>query len=479
MSYAKKGLSQYFKFIMENEAMVGANQLEKRLNEACDALWDMFVDPREAYLDDDGLWWNSVSVENKSGHLASVPFANEQQLAQIRQLSRRLVATNEFAINGVENRISYLVGSGHVYRASARKGTDAPAALEVEVQAVLDEFLHLNRWQARQQEIVRRMDRDGEVFLRFFVDTEGVTRVRFVEPDQVQTPQELVNLPAASFGIQTESHDVESVLGYFIDGKPVDAGEIQHRKANVDAGVKRGLPLYYPVQKNLRRIEKLLRNMSAVAEIQSAIALIRKHRGAARSGVEQFVADQGEATAQKGTNGRTQYLSQYAPGSILDAPAGLEYDFPAAGIDASSFVLVLQAELRAVASRLVMPEFMFTSDASNANYSSTLVAEGPAVKMFDRLQANLTNDDCEVMWRVVQNAVRTGRLPHNIRRLIDIQITPPSLEVREQLRACQVERIAFEKGILSPQTWSLRLGLDYDQEQKNLSMHRAEGEQVT
>ena len=55
----------------------------------------------------------------------------------------------------------------------------------------------------------------------------------------------------------------------------------------------------------------------------------------------------------------------------------MEYDFPARGLDASSFVAVLQAELRAIAARLVMPEFMFTSDASNANYASTMVAEGP------------------------------------------------------------------------------------------------------
>ena len=39
---------------------------------------------------------------------------------------------------------------------------------------------------------------------------------------------------------------------------------------------------------------------------------------------------------------------------------------------------MLQAELRAIAARLVMPEFMLTSDASNANYASTMVAEGPA-----------------------------------------------------------------------------------------------------
>ena len=43
--------------------------------------------------------------------------------------------------------------------------------------------------------------------------------------------------------------------------------------------------------------------------------------------------------------------------------AGTEYEFPAAALDAGRYVAVLQAELRAIAARLVMPEFMFTSDA--------------------------------------------------------------------------------------------------------------------
>jgi capsid protein len=447
--------------------------LEQRITEACDSLWDALVDPREAYVDDDGLWWTSLdasggSSENGAGGV--LPYLNEQQLAAVRLECRRLAATNEFAINGIENRISYLVGPGHTYRAGVRKGAELAQPLVDQVQVVLNEFIQENAWHARQQEIVRRLDRDGEAFLRFFVSADGSTRVRFVEPEQVYTPKELSRTRWASFGIQTEPDDVETPLGYYIDGEPVDAAQIQHRKANVDANVKRGLPLYFSVRKNLRRVEKLLRNMSALAEIQSAIALIRKHRSALRNGVEQYVADGSEA-AGLASSGRQRYLSRYEPGTILDAPAGLEYDFPAAGINASNFVTVLQAELRAIAARLVMPEFMFTSDASNSNYSSTLVAEGPAVKMFERLQASLKNEDCRVMWRVIENAAAAGRLPRDVCQSVELQVSLPSLHVRDQLRECQIERIAFEKGVLSPQTWSQRLGLDYDQEQKNLAMH--------
>jgi capsid protein len=450
--------------------MKSTSQFESRLLEVFDALWDDLVDPREAYADADGGWWQPVGAVNSQAPRSGGAH-NEQTLRELRAQCRGLAATNEFAINGHENRVSYIVGAGHSYRAAICKGMEAPEDVAMQVEKLLERFRQENRWQLRQQEIVRRVDRDGEAFLRFFVDAEGMTRVRFIEPDQVVTPAALVSDPSASFGIQTDSGDVENVLGYYVDGEFVDAGDVQHRRANVDFNVKRGVPLYGPVRKNLRRAERLLRNMSVVAEIQSAIALIRKHRGASRSGIEQFVASDADLTTTNGTSGRTRHYSQYGPGTILDAPAGLEYDFPARGLDASSFVTVLQAELRAIAARLVMPEFMFTSDASNANFASTMVAEGPAMKMFERLQMSMVEQDRAVMWRVIDNAVAAGRLPGDVRDFVHVQIIPPSLHVRDQLQQAQIDRIASNHGVLSPQTWSQHLGLDYDQEQKNLSVH--------
>lgn len=448
---------------------------ESRLLEIFDALWDDLVDPRDAYADPDGGWWMPVGMKGGSTRRGAAPI-NEQALAELRAQCRALAATNEFAINGHENRISYIVGPGHSYRAAVCKGMDESMDLATQVQELLDEFAHENRWHARQQEIVRRIDRDGEAFLRFFVDSAGLTRVRFIEPDQVATPAGLASDLSASFGVQSDADDVENVIGYYVDGEFVEAGDVQHRRANVDFNVKRGLPLFAPVRKNLRRAERLLRNMSIVAEIQSAIALIRKHRGASRSGIEQFVAGDADVSVTNGTTGRTRHFSQYGPGTILDAPAGMEYDFPARNLDASSFVAVLQAELRAIAARLVMPEFMFTSDASNASYSSTLVAEGPAVKMFERLQASMIEQDRAVMWRVIENAVAGGKLPPEVRSIVHLQITPPSVHVRDQLQQAQVDRIAFNHGVLSPQTWSQHLGLDYAQEQKNLAVHACERE---
>lgn len=452
------------------EANEPLTRLERQLVEALDSIWDNAVDPAEALYDVDGSRWAPLGDDARGGDAAGVAFTNEQQLREIRSQCRALAVNNEFAINGHENRISFIVGPGHSYRAASKRGEQAGDELIGEVQTVLDEFVRINKWQKRQQEVQRRLDRDGEAFLRFFPAPDGITRIRFVEPSQISTPPERAGDPAASFGIQTAPDDVETVLGYYLDGRWVDADQIQHRKANVDANVKRGLPLFYAVRKNLRRVEKLLRNMSVVAEIQSAIALIRKHNAATKGSVQQFIADRASATTTSPSTGKTNYFQRYAPGTILDTFGGLDYQFPAATVDASRYVAVLQAELRAIASRLVMPEFMLTSDASNANYASTMVAEGPAVRMFQRLQHDLLEDDRELMRRVLVGAVGAGRLAREALERVEIQAVAPSLAVRDRLKEAQADQILLRNGVMSVQTMAVRHGLDPDKEQSLLGV---------
>ena len=155
--------------------------------------------------------------------------------------------------------------------------------------------------------------------------------------------------------------------------------------------------------------------------------------------------------------------------------AGTDYEFPAAGIDAGRYVAVLQAELRAIASRLCMPEFMLVCDASNANYSSTMVAEGPAVKMFDRLQHEMLGDDIELLWRVLRHAVEAGRLPTEALAAVDIRGIPPTLAVRDRLKDAQADQILVRNGAMSVATMAMRNGLDPEQEQQLIRQQAASG----
>ena len=336
------------------------------------------------------------------------------------------------------------------------------------MQDFLDQWCKVNRWHSRQEEVLLRYDRDGEVFLRFFHVEDGYLRVRFVEPRNVQSPHN--GRDHESFGVATDPDDIETVLAYHVDDGWVDASEIQHRKANVDSGCKRGMPLFYPVRKNLARASKILRNVSVATEIQNAIALIRKHQQSTQQTVRTFVKGKADADTKK-LDGTDRSVLHYPAGSIIDAPMGQEYDFPKAGINPSKTISALQAELRAVASRLVMPEFMLTSDASNANFSSTMVAEGPAVKKFLREQSTQAEFDREVLDMALAFGVASGLLTEADVAETNIEVGKPSVKVRDELKEAQTAQILSGLGTLSNQTMSAKFGLDYDTEQTNIEAH--------
>lgn len=444
-------------------------QLERQLAELVESIdLSSYVDPLGAIRDEQGGYWNTVAMPGYSGSRSindRSGFRTETELTAARDYCRRLAEENSYALNAIENRISYIVGVGHSYKAVPKAGEQVDPATVLAVQKVIDDFTFENRWSLRQQESLRRLDRDGEVFLRFFPDAKGSLKVRFVEPWQVQQPAG--DTGAGAFGVQTDPDDVETVEGYWVDGEFVAADEVQHRKANVDLNVRRGMPTIWPVRFGLLRVEKIERNMTAVSEIQSSIALIRKHTGVSKEALGAFRNSQATASVMNNATGQTNYVKQFQPGAIIDTYGGVEYEMPSAGIDASKFVMVQQAVLRSVASRLCLPEFMLTSNAANANYSSTLVAEGPAVKNFERWQESVAQDDLRVMWLVLNHAVRAGKLGQDVLDAIEIQVGKPTVQSRNLLQEAQTNQILHQGGVLSLKSWSAKAGLEYDQEQAN------------
>ena len=159
---------------VQSESEGPLDRLNRSLHEAYHEIWDNFVDPDEAYYDSGGLRWTMVGGQSASDATARVVYDSAEELREIRRQCRLLAATNEFAINGHENRISYIVGEGHTYRATPRKGRQAADDLPRRVQEVLDAFIQENAWNRRQQEIVRRCDRDGETAAPVREDPTGI-----------------------------------------------------------------------------------------------------------------------------------------------------------------------------------------------------------------------------------------------------------------------------------------------------------------
>lgn len=435
-----------------------------------------YVPPRDT-TSPDGTKWVSIGM----GGIDKSPtdysrITSETELQAVRDECRNLATENPFAIGFHENMVNYVIGDGDKPTIVAKKGEEIDDATLKPIQDILDEWMYDHDWVTNQQEAVRRYDRDGEFFRRFFRTGDGDLAVRFVEPNHITTPPNHPE-PHYSFGVETDPDDVLTTEAFWLktslesDFERVPADEMQHVKANVDQNVKRGLPTTWAMREQLTDASALLKNISVTSQIQTSIALIRRHMGGTAAGALAGRASAATWTQQDPRTGKTDYYQKRKPGAIIDAPTNTEYDFPASGLDVEKYGAGVQAILRGAAARVCFPEFMFTSDASNANYASTMVSEGPAVRMFQRRQKVHREPDLAVLWKVLEYKAEAGLIDGNLLERVEIQTEPPTVNVRDEKAEAETNSILHDKKILSPQTWAAKANLEYQQEQENIERH--------
>lgn len=435
------------------------------------------ADPMEPFLGPDGQIWEPIGSGQGDSAFnlleAATPYVDENGLTQIRRVCRHFAKENPFAINGHENRISYIAGTGHTYTVLDREEGTSSKEQRQKVQTVLDEFRDRNKWAGRQAENVLREDRDGEAFIRFFDGPDGILLVRYIEPSVVGTPKKYQRPEFAhhSFGIITDPDDHETVLGYYVDGEEVDAAEIQHRKRGTSES-KRGTPIFWAVRHNLSRALKILRNGSTVTEIQTAIGMVRKFLHTSGATVQAWQAKQSKDATTKPDDGDAAPLyQQFQPGAVVNASKNIEYEFPAMGIDPAKYVASLQAELRTVAARLVMSEAMFSAKTDDTSRAAAEVAEGPVCRNFERLQAHEIDHDQDVIGRVLTYAVDSGRLTPDDVAATRVSYQGPELKSRDPKAVAEQHAIDIAAGKLSVQTATAESGYSYEQEQSNIDAH--------
>ena len=453
---------------LENMQAESIFMLSKLMQESLDT-FNKFVDPMEAYRVGDSYWLNT------DGNEESKPYTNISELNALRKRSRKLHITNPYAINGVTNRVSYVYGWGMTYTAVAKVGANPTKATIAKVQGIVDEFHKANKWDITSQENGMRADRDGEVLLRKFLPNDGIMRIRHVEPSSLG--EEPGCKDNEKFGIRHKQGDKQTVEAYRVDGEWVDAGEIQHRKRGVDSSMVRGFPTFIPAEPYLLRADKLQHCLSTLSQVQSAIAMIRRMGKATSGTIDRFLkgvqlASSGNESgaANTGDPGFPN-IQRFDPGTILNANDGMDYEFPNQGVDPSKFEGIFAIEIRTAAALIVVPEFMLTSDASNANYSSTLAAEGPAVKNFQRIQWAEIVYELELFQEMLEAAVSKGLLTQRELDQVTLLIEGPEIAVRDQKQMAEVAQILNNMGLGSPQTFSAWFSLNYEQDIANREDH--------
>ena len=460
-----------------------------------ESLINRYVDPQDALLGPDGVFWNPISGGPDGRGFDNnelPPYRTLQELRQMRVVGKFFAwgastygsprqggggGGNGYAINGYESRINYIVGTGHTYNVVKKNRkidkTLADRATE-NVTNFIREWCKKNKWKARQQESQKRADRDGELFFRKFYPDDGYMLLRFVEPSNVIDATGQDDEYDNTLGVRTKLDDIETPIAYNVadasgKGAWVDAGEIQHRKYNVDASLKRGIPLYWPIRHSLNRAVTILRNNSLAIKIQTAIALIRQRNGS-KQATQSFLSANRSAQIKNGDN-EPKNVFRYPGGSIIDGDANTEYKFPTVGADPEKSVAALQAELRHCAVALQMPEYMFTADASNNNKASSITAETPGLKRFERDQESTIEYDLELINEAIEFAVEKGLLDRAEVNAVRIEASAPELTPRDSTKEAQARETDINAGILSLQTASAKAGYVYEDEQANIASH--------
>jgi hypothetical protein len=454
------------------------------IREACDAMYSVVDFADSVTFDGVGANSSAVVFDYSAAYSQALQrpsatacaYINEQQLRLLRARSRAFCVLNPYWMAVKENRISYAIGTGHVWSIVPRhKGDKISDSLHQNVMDEIEQFVKINKYRRRQGEKLTRLDRDGEFFLRFLDNkADDILRVRFIEPILVQDPPGKSAVTNTWFGVQFDGIDYEEPLGYYIRpatydgglsveqsdlwGRMVPAEDIQHRTVNVDIGSPRGLPSTYSLQENLTQALSTLKSMGKLVDIRARIALIRKQVNATLGQIQPLLTARrvGQVT---GTGNKLLNAFGFPYGTVVDTNDQRSYEFPSQNIETDKIVHSLKADLQSVAAAMGIADFTISGDSSAA-FANALVKEGPMDRAIGRLQQDLIDDDIEVYERALMVAADHGRLPRDVLKTVRIDIMPPGVIARDRLTMTQANQILWQCGAMSSDTMAMQANLD-------------------
>lgn len=399
--------------------------------------------------------------------------------------ARVLVRSNPFARSAITNMIHYVIGEDglqfHLNDPSKKSAAD-------KVSEGWHRWSLQNNFLEAQAEILRRVMRDGAVYVRWF---DNAT-FRFVEPIDIEPPSNATSESARDWGIEVDENDALTRKTYYVkvsdtDVEAVPAEQIDYLNwKDADSNVLRPSPIFYDFIEFLEGAAGIIRNMRSLIRVQSAIAIIREHpEGLSGSAIAAWATARADTTITDSDTENSVRQEKWRPGTVMDVKNGAKVHFPAAQMATDKMVAGLQAELRAVAAALGLPEFIFTADAASSNYASLMAAEGPAVKTFEAFQGWIGRFLLKMHQRVMLAGATKGiayttpdgkqeqiKFPSKVLKM-SVSVQGPSVKSRDQFSEARTNAIYAGLGVLSPQQVAGSLGLDYNEMQRQIDEHNS------
>jgi len=451
-----------------------------------------------------GLYYSSIDDrdDGKCRPLYETETDLRRQRAQVRALDL-LTSTPSTVLESLKR---YTFGTGWTLAVQPRPQVTLDAALQQNLQAFCDDLIEAaGLTSGFDLELHDRWRSDGELLAAWSppLRNDSLPVLTTYDADQLTEPRAAGDLwdyagrvcgfnaaefvPSFSFGVLSPRHRAEQHLGYFVafdsgarDWEILPESRAVFARRNVVRKAKRGVSDFAYVMQDIAGEAKLSRSMTKGAELQAAIAWIEEF-AAGTSAAHAAVSGQTDLTSQRrppivgGTQpGQPIRATRVDSGTILRVGAGKQYKPGPMGAERNAgFIEVQQAALRHIGIRWLMPEYMISGDASNANYSSSLVSESPFVKARESDQQQFGHVLKELIWKGVRVAWEAGRLPWlersgltytELKRAVVLEIDWPSVATRNMTELTAKLQVAADRGWVSDETASAELGYDYQQE---------------
>ncbi len=422
-------------------------------------------------------------------------YESEDDLARQRAMSRKLALLTSSRWAAMDSLRYYVFGSGPEISVQKNEKADVSAGLIDQLKAIIGRFVEANSFTGGLDwELHDRSREDGESLLMLDIVGDRVL-AEFIEPDQLvepRSPQQLYDwirythridcdsfVPQWSFGVLRSKRHESHALGYHVvyDGSGSDwdfvpSSRMVHVKRNVGAKAPRGVGDFLPVLEDMRNEAKLAVNVVKGAALQAAIAWVEQMPAGTTQQQAANIGSTDLAYQKPTANGgqRTQRATQYKAGSILRPSPGREYKAGPMGSERNpGFEIAAQYAFRRIGIRWLMPEYMISGNASNANYASTMVAESPFVKARQADQQFYGQHLKSLAWKVLHIAYRQGWIDSPmpwelLRQSAEVTVNWPDVVTRNPTDLLNKLKGEVELGVTSRRTAATELDRDYDAE---------------
>ena len=429
----------------------------------------------------------STARDRADGRFLPV-YETEIDLARQRAVCRSLAELEGVGKGAASAMTNYTIGLGMKISVQPAKGQLPDAGLVSEIRQFVIEFSERNR-------IIGDLDREVDEYSRqdgerlLVLNGKGhELSIQTIEPDWITEPGQTRDLEdwlecdfasSWSFGVHTRLGDAGNPLGYHVcyesgwsDWDYFTADRAEHWKRNVPRTAKRGVSDFLPIYRDVNREAKISAGLAQGAAARAAVAWIEEMAagvgpgGAAAGAVDAILNRQ---TSLPGGGQKSIRVKEAIPGTVKTVGSGKKFSSMPDGPVTESSISVAQYLLRKIGVRWNAPEYLISGDASNANYSSSLVAESPFVKGREAEQGWHKGRWVSLFWKAVRIAWQAGEFGSlltwsELRRSIEIQVDFPDVASRDEAALTTAVIAQRDAGLICDRTASQRLGNDYDQE---------------